>query len=605
MHDSKLKLSLLILNFVVVTLCNSSALKPYRTDNTVASIMRDIVLQNKLQGFLIFHATTLDLPEATQFKVNDILQQAVKITKVTSLTLEKFRKFVEKVERFGKENTFLRFKENLAARDNVYFILIFPEIDIREFGKRITVLDTFFPSTHCVTKTLLVTFVRRNGIKLKNLFRIISKAQVYNVDILVIEINDKSRAIRYKYRVLQYNPHKNVFRAQTYKKNFKFFPINVAKNLNGQEIRVITAMAKKYHKTYDFQYYTHYHCIKTAINQLNATCRILLNHEKSKFRERKDISHTMFMYMPNINKAYITPHVPRVAYFLTPSFYDDVHYHNFDLWLTCILTICWTISVFWYWAKFFKFDQLTWDPVVIFSMIISVSNPRNPVKAGELVAFVTLISIGFFFGSELVTGLTSLYIVQSKERRVETWQDLRENNITLVYVLVNDETLTWKQVRSTKHFKITTFEDHRKFFSQLLYFKNVSLSTMHSTMHGSVPQSLKINNEIYARSSQINEVYLDTTWQMARNRPWFHSLSDNLMRFYESKVSCAPKILRKMPKGFSEMYARCIIDFQEQLVLEKNEKSDIGIIKSSLLILIIVSFPLAILVLLIEVKLHD
>lgn len=199
------------------------------------------------------------------------------------------------------------------------------------------------------------------------------------------------------------------------------------------------------------------------------------------------------------------------------------------MWLISLLVTSWSISCFWFCAKFFKFDRLTWDPAtVIFSMIISVGNPRNPERLGESITlFFTLIMVGFFFGSELVMNLTTVSIKNSVERPTETWNDLQSNKLTLVYFSVpeNDE-YAWKNMKKVRYIQIRTNLDNKKYFRQILRFKNISLTSQLEIMCGNdVPQRLVLSKgKVHVRLSKINEKYVDYSYRMKPNRPWLSTV---------------------------------------------------------------------------------
>lgn len=172
-----------------------------------------------------------------------------------------------------------------------------------------------------------------------------------------------------------------------------------------------------------------------------------------------------------------------------------------------------------------------------------MSNPSNPVRLEEYAVFVALICVGFFFGSELISGVTSVFIIQLKERKVESWEDLSTNNITVVYYLISKEDWAWDKMQTLKlqHIETDNIDKESNYIRQMLYFKNVCTSTtMPAIMLGSVPERSKVHNVVYARLSNMNGGYVDPVWQMERNRPWFHWLVYNEMKFHECKLLSWP-----------------------------------------------------------------
>lgn len=616
MCGPKLTLLLSISAFSIInTYCESVLLKPYRRDITLKYVLHDVISQNRLRGFYILNAINYKVPKAIELKMKDIIQLTVQLTTVTCMHFKNIEheRFLQNVTRFyrSKKLTFRGYlmKGNLAANDNTYCIVIVHCRQLTYLHKILLVAQCIIPSAQSVTQMLVVALVHRKYSKYKSSLELCSTENVYNVDVLEIKVNAKRSVEGNEYRVLQYEPFKKLFRAQKYRRGLKFFPTNSDINLYGHEILVKTALTKrKPAKKYEFSevYILRYYPLEAAIKQLNASCRFLLKGEKSKTRAY--MYATLTTVMPNLFEAFIAPPIPRVAYFMAPTFYDTIDQGNFDVWFACLVGICWSITVFWMWARFYRFDRLTWDPFMIFSMIIGVGNPRGPVRPGEYVTFMTVISVGFFFGSDLIFGLTSLSIVRKVERGIETIEDFRANNITIGYSVIPDfNTWTWERMKSLriKYFKmeVSNFHrSHRKYLKQMYHFKNVSLTTLFFSDFGSAPQILKLDNVVYARLSGIVETYLSMWWTMNRNQPWFHDLNYKYMRFHESYLSSLPEQTLYVHKGYWMTYINSMRELREQLDLEKHEESEMAIINGLLWIYVMSCF-LSFVLLVLEVKL--
>lgn len=197
-------------------------------------------------------------------------------------------------------------------------------------------------------------------------------------------------------------------------------------------------------------------------------------------------------------------------------------------------------------------------------------------------------------------------IVQLRERRVDTWEDLRDNNITPVFATNpkgNNWTLNKIRTFQMKYSKINNIREESKYVKQMLLHKNVCASTFHLTSMGATAVTLRIHNTVHSRLSNVEEVNLDCVWQMKGNRPWFNRLVHNLMRFHECKLSSLPKqLVKSVHLTNCEIFGKSnTVELMEQLIAEKNEESDFGMLKGSLLAFVVSSL-LSFLILFIEIK---
>lgn len=197
----------------------------------------------------------------------------------------------------------------------------------------------------------------------------------------------------YKYKLFRYDQYKKVVRIQYYKRGIQFFS-NFANNLHRHEIYLQTQLnnqvsEKKWMKN-GGSYITLGIINLWTLRQLNGSVRLVLFREVNKY----DINIKDEYYAcggSDIFLATVAPPLPRAAYFMTPCFYDEKQHKYYGILITSLAVIFWTIFSFYYYAKKFRFDQLTWEPTIVFSMIISIANPRNPVNRVETALFRTLV----------------------------------------------------------------------------------------------------------------------------------------------------------------------------------------------------------------------
>lgn len=97
--------------------------------------------------------------------------------------------------------------------------------------------------------------------------------------------------------------------------------------------------------------------------------------------------------------------------------------------LVVIATIA--LSLFGFY-RLMGYDQQTWQFLAIIEMIIGNGNPRGPVQSSEYAALVFFLAIGFFFEANPTSGLTSTMIISETEKSIQSFEDLRKNNITVL-----------------------------------------------------------------------------------------------------------------------------------------------------------------------------
>lgn len=216
-------------------------------------------------------------------------------------------------------------------------------------------------------------------------------------------------------------------------------------------------------------------------------------------------------------------------------------------------------------------------------MIISVGNPRDPVRSGEYVMFMCLISIGFFFGSDLILGMTEVTIPFEEERSVQTLDDVRANNVTLTFYVVSRLFWTDKELSSFKHKEIgDDFGSARKLYKHvkdMLKYQNLSTSMrIMNLMDVPVPQRISIRGKIYARLSFFKETSIVddqilAVWQ--RNRPWSNRLNNNLLKFHEYGLKQHPC----MSYEKYNMYYRHFGYYCEDFAMKESKKEEDSLIE--------------------------
>lgn len=232
-----------------------------------------------------------------------------------------------------------------------------------------------------------------------------------NIEVLEIAIKRKRSVSRFNYKVIKFDFFRKNLKIAKYSNRIKFFS-DPMKNLHGTEL---TMYSKKWddHSAI-FVNLNYINPFEVAVQQLNATTTIITNDEE----KMGDCFCSIDMHQYNdievaVNETFhLYPPKRIILYYIVPAIYDVIKVENYLGFLFNFIAILLILVILTILKKhFLHFDSHTWDLIITFSMIIGVSNPRNPVRFGETIVFSLLIVIGFFFGSELIFGLFSVNLV--------------------------------------------------------------------------------------------------------------------------------------------------------------------------------------------------
>lgn len=581
---------------------SSSLLKPcVGQEQVLSQVLRDVVSQNKLKGLLLLNTIYRNESKSAVSSVNHLFRHASALTTVVYVN-DNFEQncYLRNISRLnprGKKKILMH--SNLVTTDSTFSIATMDHSWLVYHKKWITrcvrVMRQYFCSIQGVSKTLLIFMVNKRFSKYESLLRRLAKASYTNIDVLEVQRNPKTRSY-YKFRLVQFNPYDNTLTNRPYKPGMPIF-LNLANDLHNTKLIVQTDLQEqviiknwtpcKNYTGYSCLYYFRIlYSLETALTQMNASWRHLL-YRKLPHRHYYDMSFMpcgIFPRAPEVDTTFIYPAHAEASYFMAPSFYDEITRQTYDVLLSSLFLIIISIFIFCLWSRWFEFDRQTWEPMMVFSMIISVGNPRDPVRAGEYVMFMCLITVAFFFGSDWISGLTEITISTKEERRVQTLDEVRANNITLAFCKVHRLSWTDKELGSLKYKVIgDDFESSRKLYehvTDMLKHQNLSLSThILNLLDVQVPQKISMIGKVYARLSFIKESSYTGDMILAvwkRNRAWLNRLNNNLLRFNEYRLKNHP--VRSYEKY--NIYRKHFGKYSEQLTLEILQEKEDSLITS-------------------------
>lgn len=587
----------------------------YKHDTTIKSVIRDIISQNQLKGFLIANCITYRKNSVISRKCNDdIIRQAVKVATVSLVDNSWQRsRYVRNISRYIRESIKMKSSEefliqtHMTMNENTYMIIILDLNTLKSNFESLVLMQYYFQSVQGVSKYFFIYISNGKTVGFARLLKGLARMGFYDIDLLEVKRNRKSKLFGFKCYLHQLNPFNGVFKRSIYKAGAKCFPLK-NNNFYGHSLHVRTNLKKStsmrtFHRhscDVDFIHYAReLYPIETIVKLLNGTCRFILDNSRTS-KMPIDIDFCPIYLLPHVFQPIIYHPLPMPAYFYAPSIYDDVNQQSYSSLLFCSLTIILSVFVFWVFSRLFRLDQLTWDPTIIFSMIINVANPRYPINFGESFWFLTLIMVGFFFGCDLIFGMTSVTISSKVERDTETLSDLIDNNVTFMFTWINKDYWKENDLKSMKFKQMNMRHpaEYGNHLSDLIEHKNVSVSSYPLFVFGAkVPQRLQVAGMTCCKESQVQELRCDLVVLIERNKPWTPGLRYNLMRFYECHLFSLP-ILEEVQNNVFRLSIGDMIEHQKRMEYNREDRLSEPI--ENFYLLIVIGCSVSLLVLLSE-----
>lgn len=353
----------------------------------------------------------------------------------------------------------------------------------------------------------LIVVVQRDKHNFKKLFRDGYYSTFFDYEILTITV-PRSNEQKSK---LTYQLHQSISFAQLYKKTnyikskgIKWFA-EKARNLHKHKIYWRCKGQKVEHYsdsvTREFTYVM-------SLRQLNASV-VCVPKESKKTQIECYSTYIMSRY----NYMLLSKPLELMLFdVMVPVLHEVTVDHSFNEILTNMLTILLITTIFFVWSLTMNFDRITWKFLTIFEMITGNGNPRSPVTRSEMVAFSCEIIVGFFFGSILVSGLTSTTVVRKTDKEILSLVDMKDNNITF-YPFFDPKLAEYNRflqnVLSTK-VKYTWLENEARFdftfLRTMALYKNISVSTFNIDKLGvKIPRHVIVNKRLLAKKSEMKE----------------------------------------------------------------------------------------------------
>lgn len=546
-------LSIIIIALMLIQNSSSSKyLKSYKQDTTVKSIIHDLIVQNNLKGFAILNCTASEKSHRlTDVIIRQTLASATATSVNTKFDSNRYNRNLSRFIRINRRNKGFAMQLHMASSDNTFTIVIIDENSMKRANLKNTIeMMWCFETIQAVSKGLLIFISNNERFSLNKVLPRFVYQGLYNLDLLVIRSNVRGEGIS-RFTVYQSNPFSKVNRRFAYKPGVRFFRALPQANLNKYPLKVWTILRKRVtikrlYAIYDsinesddtIHYKRELYPVETAVERLNATCKFALRKDRK--RSKCNIGFALIDECTNVLQPLIFHPSPKPMYFFAPSVYDQVKINSYQLLLFSLFTLASSLFVFWLFSRWYNLDAITWDPIAVFSMIIGMSNPRDPVHFAETAWFFTVIVMGFFAGSELIFGMTSATVTWSVERDMETLSDLADNNVTLAFTALSRGLGSNGDSKRIKYIELDT-DRYQSYFESMIRWKNLSVSFyIGYTTGAKVPRRFRIDGVNVAKESRVQETNVDMSIKIERNMPWTPKLRQNFVKFHECGLFTLP-----------------------------------------------------------------
>ena len=353
----------------------------------------------------------------------------------TTLNVNNFPKFVN-----WKAKTLYQ-NQNVSAPLH-FFIL--NENNLKEFEKKLNNTFQYIrDSLFYLTTTKIILLINKKEISDKMRKSIIRLAFEYNFyDFAFMNCNSDFPLIN------NYNPFFKMRLTKAFSNNSIFFP-NLLKGLDGYNMRagVYKEEWPDYYKNSAINYaddidnYLSMHLLKSYecfTYVLNVTTTFIpgtkINYIRNHVSYKKlDIFIGKITYYPSGNLVCAYNVKPLKTVLLVPVVHEKNYEFNYEI-LSSVLILSGIIIIFLISAYFLKLNTNEWSLFNIYSLLMGIGtniNPRRCLRSS--IIFFTLFTVSFFFVSDIVSDLTTLKYTSNEIPIIQSFQDVLEKNITVIF----------------------------------------------------------------------------------------------------------------------------------------------------------------------------
>lgn len=589
---------------LILTMSNCRHLKSVEKDDKIKLILNQILVQHRLTGFLIFSTDTHEANSDCKFVFRNIVRQATKLTTIALMNrniIKNPARYTKNISRFNEIHKSLSPLQFLttAASDNVCLIFI---VESTTYTRKTLLLyiekyHLILSSPQRVPKMLLVLMARRGFNSHRKVLE--SSKRKCVVDILEIKKSVKSSTVRFSYNIIQYNPYTRQLKLLMFRYNDTRLLSDLSNNLRRHKLIVSFRYSriKAHNRFIRFMHKRYGYVVEVAIMKLNGT----VAWTQGANANDPDIYLFPCLKLPLLCQSYIYPSYSKSPRFILPVIYDEFYFDTYETLITCSMAMILLLIILWLFRRYYSFNDETWHSIIAISIILGVSITKNPVHKAEYLMFMLLTTVGFFFASDLVNGLTSVAVPQTFERDLQTIDDVSRNNITLLLLIDTHGLISKYCNKSNVKYKLVGKNSKMYYdaIEQMLRLRDVSISSQLLELAGTyVPQKIIINNVVYARLSNINDEDHNLVYAMKRNQLWFHRFNYYYLKFHECALNYLPKDKSYRDYCYYFFFEKYIKRFQSEVIEETATSTQE--LDSNLWLIIVLGSVLALSALLIE-----
>lgn len=580
-----------MLSFLLCVLSATSKLIVVKRSNQIEKILQDIRQRHRINDFLTMNEQRVKNPIIQQ--VHDAISKQILLNSTCASLCPPFdvSRYLVQENRLRKhlppcttdcpcmKQTF-HSSAQLPATDRVLLVCVLKTFDKKVsdvLHRLVKVMYNAFATAQSTPKMLCITILNRKFRGYKSMLSKIfygpdKKHQVYlNVDVLQISLKRGSKR-DFEFNVYQFDPFARRFLVKKWKSGFNWFPDKLS-NCHGHELYKDrggdSPMTERISPFPD----------DNGWKLINKMLNISVKNRKTKhYRMWIEESNGVCGFFAQQTQTKPTSYF-KLRIFV-PVIYDELVTSNWTTIILNLLTIATIVFVFWLFPHLCHFDSISWSTTEIFQLILGGSTSRLQMVNAQVTFFLCAVMAGFFFGGELTSGLASTVIKQEVERQLETFKDLRDNNIT-VYLMMDPKSS--KSGRSSdKEFILKSrvnyvpltsicVKDWRRLFAETLIHRNVSFSSAVDLVGLSVPEVMIIDDKLRARKSNIVELIMMASGEMHyRNDPFLHRLSDVMWRMGECGIRKDTVQRRHLAFSWQQMFETELL--QSNVKLPSNEQ---------------------------------
>lgn len=435
-----------LLKVLRCTLGNGEEMEGVCGESIAEALSRQVLMMGELKNCILVkeHGVT---NESAKVLLSHVARHvpAMLLTINENIDWGKFFERKNFLNEHGKVRNCTRVQENLlnfASGDKVLIYIYSPTRDemiaerLYETYNRITLVTS-------IPKVLLVSITNEKISNYTKMFEHLVRKRIIDVDILEVASNQERQKNLLEMNpqnctVHLYNPFTEVYGQSIFSSSTKWFQQKLG-NLNGFKVNVTTEDERRYLKERSSidkkdtvqlcRQGTGSIIARYYKDAMNLTWQIQTMH-KEPFDIRLEL---IWKYRPYENLSYLKPASFDIYRIYTPLIYDEFYGSSSLVEIgPCFTAVSIIIAALQLCKKLGNFNESAWSPLSLWRILLGLTSKAYILKSLlEHVLLYLMLSVGIFCASELSNIITDDLVPIKVERIFNSFQDLKESNITL------------------------------------------------------------------------------------------------------------------------------------------------------------------------------